>query len=91
MKKYEVKLRPRAAWQLNDIFEYNCSRTSQAVKKAVLSLNIMPQRGTIRYQGKYSVGEYRQLIVESFIIIYTIYEETMTVEVVAIVNGQSLR
>lgn len=90
MKKYKVRLRPKAAWQLDDLFNYNSPKTREAVRKAILSLDIMPQRGTIRYQGKYSAGEYRQLVVEGFIIVYRIYEDTMVVEVVAIVSEKIL-
>ncbi|MCI6535278.1 MAG: type II toxin-antitoxin system RelE/ParE family toxin, partial [Lachnospiraceae bacterium] len=72
MRHYKVKLRPKALLQLNDIYKYVSDRKRKLIKKAILDLDTMPRRGTIRQQGVYATGEYRQSIVEEFIVIYRI-------------------
>lgn len=86
MRHYKVKLCPKALWQLNDIYKYVSDRKRKLIKKAILDLDTMPRCGTIRQQGVYATGEYRQSIVEEFIVIYRICEELGTVDIITIKN-----
>ena len=93
MDKYNVKLNPRAFRDLDDIFAYialeklspeNAKGQTDRIKKKLKTLETFPQAHQERMEGSYASKNYRQLIIDNYIAIYRIDEETKTVHVVTI-------
>lgn len=93
MDKYDVKLNPRAFRDLDDIFEYialeklspeNAKGQTDRIKKKLKTLETFPQAHQERMEGRYAGKNYRQLIIDNYIAIYRIDEETKTVHIVTI-------
>ncbi len=93
MDKYNVKLNPRAFRDLDDIFAYialeklspeNAKGQTDRIKKKLKTLETFPQAHQERMEGRYASKNYRQLIIDNYIAIYRIDEETKTVHVVTI-------
>lgn len=93
MDKYNVKLNPRAFRDLDDIFAYialeklspeNAKGQTDRIKKKLKTLETFPQAHQERMEGRYAGKNYRQLIIDNYIAIYRIEEETKTVHVVTI-------
>lgn len=93
MDKYDVKLNPRAFRDLDDIFEYialeklspeNAKGQTDRIKKKLKTLETFPQAHQERMEGRYAGKNYRQLIIDNYITIYRIDEETKTVHIVTI-------
>ena len=93
MDKYNVKLNPRAFRDLDDIFAYialeklsleNAKGQTDRIKKKLKTLESFPQAHQERMEGRYAGKNYRQLIIDNYIAIYRIDEETKTVHVVTI-------
>lgn len=93
MDKYNVKLNPRAFRDLDDIFAYialeklspeNAKGQTDRIKKKLKTLETFPQAHQERMEGRYAGKNYRQLIIDNYIAIYRIDEETKTVHIVTI-------
>ena len=93
MDKYNVKLNPRAFRDLDDIFAYialeklspeNAKGQTDRIKNKLKTLETFPQAHQERVEGRYAGKNYRQLIIDNYIAIYRIDEETKTVHVVTI-------
>lgn len=93
MDKYNVKLNPRAFRDLDDIFAYialeklspeNAKGQTDRIKKKLKTLETFPQAHQERMEGRYAGKNYRQLIIDNYIAIYRIDEETKTVYIVTI-------
>lgn len=93
MDKYNVKLNPRAFRDLDDIFAYialeklspeNAKGQTDRIKNKLKTLETFPQAHQERIEGRYAGKNYRQLIIDNYIAIYRIDEETKTVHVVTI-------
>ncbi|MCF2704811.1 type II toxin-antitoxin system RelE/ParE family toxin [Enterocloster clostridioformis] len=93
MDKYNVKLNPRAFRDLDDIFAYialeklspeNAKGQTDRIKNKLKTLETFPQAHQERMEGRYAGKNYRQLIIDNYIAIYRIDEETKTVHVVTI-------
>ena len=93
MDKYNVKLNPRAFRDLDDIFAYialeklspeNAKDQTDRIKNKLKTLETFPQAHQERMEGRYAGKNYRQLIIDNYIAIYRIDEETKTVHVVTI-------
>ena len=93
MDKYNVKLNPRAFRDLDDIFAYialeklspeNAKGQTDRIKKKLKTLETFPQAHQERMEGRYAGKNYRQLIIDNYIAIYRIDEETKTVNIVTI-------
>lgn len=93
MDKYNVKLNPRAFRDLDDIFAYialeklspeNAKGQTDRIKKKLKTLETFPQAHQERMEGRYAGKGYRQLIIDNYIAIYRIAEETRTVHVITI-------
>lgn len=91
--RYTVKLYMRAYKDLDSIYTYIAEqllepnaalRLSDQLEDAIFSLERFPQRGAIRKVGAYAYGQYRQLFVAHYIIVYRIQEESKVVYVVTI-------
>lgn len=84
MDKYVVKLYSRAYQDLDDIYTYIAENLLEPdtalnmineLEKAIFSLDQLPDRGAIRCVGAYANGDYRQLFVKNYIIIYRVLME----------------
>lgn len=93
MDKYNVKLNPRAFRDLDDIFAYialeklsleNAKGQTDRIRKKLKTLESFPQAHQERMEGRYAGKNYRQLIIDNYIAIYRIDEETKTIHVVTI-------
>lgn len=93
MDKYNVKLNPRAFRDLDDIFAYialeklsleNAKGQTDRIRKKLKTLESFPQAHQERMEGRYAGKNYRQLIIDNYIAIYRIDEETKTIHIVTI-------
>lgn len=93
MDKYSVKLNKRAFKDIDNIFEYialeklspeNAQGQTDRIWKVLKSLEIFPQSHQERTEGRYAGKHYRQLIIDNYIAIFRIDENTKTVYVVTI-------
>lgn len=93
LNSYNVKLYPRAYRDLDKIYAYiayNLLELSTAVnlvnelEAAILSLEQFPDRGAARRTGIYANGDYRQLFVKNYVIIYRVLHEEREVHVVTV-------
>ena len=93
MDKYRVKVTPRAAHDIDNIYCYiadefkaigSAESHADELENAILSLDTMPYRGTERKTGAFANKGYRQLFVKNFTIIYRIDEERKTVIIVTV-------
>lgn len=88
-----MKLNPRAFRDLDDVFAYialeklspeNAKGQTDRIKKKLKTLEMFPQAHQERMEGRYAGKNYRQLIIDNYIAIYRIDEETKTVHIVTI-------
>lgn len=93
LDKYKVKLLSTAYCNLDAIYNYISLQLQaeqatldliEKLEDAILSLEIMPQRGTKRLVGAYATRGYRQLFVGDFTIVYRIDEVKKQVIIVTI-------
>lgn len=93
MDKYTVKLYARAYRDLDGIYEYIANNLSEpmvasnmidTLEEAIYSLEYLPERGTIRRIGAYANGDYRQLFVKRYIIVYRVLKEKKEVHIVTV-------
>jgi plasmid stabilization system protein ParE len=93
LNKYDVKLYARAYRDLDDIYTYiaenllepgTASNMVDELEKAIFSLEQLPERGAIRRVGAYANGDYRQLFVKNYCIIYRIRKERKEVHIITI-------
>lgn len=56
----------------------------EELEKAIFSLEQLPERGAIRRYGNYANGDYRQLFVKNYVIIYRILREVKEVHIVTV-------
>lgn len=93
MDKYKLKLNPRAFRDIDDIFAYialeklspeNAKGKTDRIKAALKKLEVFPQSHQERNVGRYAGKKYRQLIIDNYIAIFTIDEDTKTVHVVTV-------
>ena len=93
MDKYIVKLYAHAYQDLDSIYIYIAEHLLEpnialkmvdTLEKAIYSLEQLPERGTIRRIGAYANGDYRQLFVKNYVIIYRVLKEKKEVHIVTI-------
>ena len=93
MDKYTVKLYARAYRDLDGIYEYIANNLSEptiasnmidTLEEAIYSLEYLPERGAIRRIGAYANGDYRQLFVKHYIIVYRVLKEKKEVHIVTV-------
>ena len=91
LDKYLVKLYPRAYQDLDSIYAYiashllepaTASKMIEELEDAILSLEILPERGSIRRIGAYANQNYRQIFHKNYIIIYRVWHEKKEVHVI---------
>ncbi len=93
MAKYKVMIYPRAIRDLDKIFEYialeklspdNAKSQVERIKKAILSLDAFPDAHQKRTEGIYAGKNYRQLLVDNYIVIFKIDKTKQIVYVITI-------
>lgn len=93
MDNYTVKLYARAERDLDDIYTYLAKNLSEpstalhmadALEQGILSLEQLPERGSIRRVGAYANGNYRQLFVKNYVVIYRVLKQRKEVHVVTV-------
>ncbi|MCD7881244.1 MAG: type II toxin-antitoxin system RelE/ParE family toxin [Clostridiales bacterium] len=93
MDKYTVKLYARAYRDLDDIYTYIAEHLLEPgtalnmvneLENAIFSLEEMPERGALRRTGAYANGDYRQLFVKNYVIVYRVRKENREVHVVTV-------
>lgn len=93
MDKYKVKLYKRAVNDIDNIYSYianaklapeNARNQANRIKAAILGLDTMPYSHQDRLVGRYAGTGYKQLLIDNYIAIYRIDEDTKTVWVVTV-------
>ncbi|MCI8284666.1 MAG: type II toxin-antitoxin system RelE/ParE family toxin [Firmicutes bacterium] len=93
MDKFIIKLYARAAQDLEDIYTYiakNLLNPSIALhliselENAILSLEQFPERGSIRRIEACANGNYRQLFVKNYIIIYRVLNKKKEIHIITV-------
>ena len=93
MDKYTVKLYARAYRDLDGIYEYIANNLSEptvasnmidTLEEAIYNLEYLPERGATRRIGAYANGDYRQLFVKRYIIVYRVLKEKKEVHIVTV-------
>lgn len=93
MDKYTVKLYARANRDLDGIYTYiaenllgpgTALNMVDELENAIFSLEQLPERGAIRRVGAYANGDYRQLFVKNYVIIYHVLKEKKEVHIVTV-------
>jgi plasmid stabilization system protein ParE len=93
MDKYKVKVNKRAFKDIDNIFEYiaieklspdNAKGQTDRIWNALKTLDTFPQSHQERNEGRYAGKGYRQLIIDNYIAIFRIDENTKTVYIVTV-------
>ena len=93
LDKYKVKINPKAAGDIDHIYEYlaedrlapeSAKRQAERLKTAILKLDTFPQSHQRRLEGRYAEKGYRQLIIDNYIAVFRIDEDTKTGTVVTV-------
>ena len=93
MDKYVVKLYARAYRDLENIYTYIAENLLEPgtalnmvgeLENAISSLEQLPERGAIRRVGAYANGDYRQLFVKNYVIIYRVLKQKKEVHIVTV-------
>lgn len=56
----------------------------ERLENAILSLEELPERGALRRVGAYANGDYRQLFVKNYVIIYRVLKQKNEVHIVTV-------
>ncbi|GFI37294.1 hypothetical protein IMSAGC015_01481 [Lachnospiraceae bacterium] len=93
MDKYTIKLYTQAYQDLDSIYTYIAENLLEPdtalnmvdeLEKAIFSLEQLPKRGAPRRVGAYTNGDYRQLFIKNYVIIYRVLKEKKEVHIVTI-------
>lgn len=93
MNKYAVKLYARAYRDLDGIYAYIAENLLEPdtalnmvdeLENAIFSLEQLPERGAIRHVGAYASGDYRQLFVKNYVIIYRVLKQKKEVHIITV-------
>ncbi len=93
MDKYKVRLTPQAYRDIEYIFKYiatekmaveNAKSQTDRIWKALKKLEIFPSSHQRRNEGRYAGKEYRQLLIDNYIVIFRIDEAKKIVRVITV-------
>lgn len=93
MNKYCIKLSPRAYRDIEAIYTYiavqkespgNGKQQTDRIWRKIKSLELFPQSHQERSVGKYANKGYRQLLIDNYIAVYRIDEESNTVYILTV-------
>ena len=97
MKKWDVQLSEPVENDLDDIYRYIAEslleptvawRQIERIRKAVFSLDKLPERGSFFPQEPWRSRGLRRLFADNYCILYEINEATDTVDVIAILYSK---
>ena len=88
--KYTIKMFQRALRDLDSIYQVPEYAEEQAdrLEAGIFSLEEYPYRCAERKTGRYANRGYRELIVDSYIIIYKIHARKKEVDIVTVQHGK---
>ena len=93
MDKYVVQLYARAYRDLDGIYTYiaenllepdTALNMADELESAIFSLEQLPERGAVRRAGAYANGNYRQLFVKNYAVIYRVLKQKKEVHIVTV-------
>ena len=93
MDKYSVKILPKAATELDEIYAYICysklapevaKKQINRIKESIIDLGLFPKSLQERLEGCFAGKGYRQLLVDNYVVIFRIDENQKIVYVVTI-------
>ncbi len=93
MAKYTIKLLQRASDDIDNIYNHiandfkeigTAERMADTLEDAILSLDEMPYRGSVRRTGAFANRGYRQIFAKNFTIVYRIDEAKKMVMIVTV-------
>lgn len=93
LDNYVVKLYARAYRDLEEIYAYiaynlleptAAANLADELEAAILSLEQLPDRRAVRRTGIYANGDYRQLFVKNYVIVYRVLHERKEAHVVTV-------
>lgn len=93
MDKYEIKISPRAASDIDEVYCYiadnfknigTAEKLADLLEEAICGLDTMPYRGAERKTGAFANRGYRQLFVKNFTIVYRVDEDRKRVIIVTV-------
>ena len=93
MVKYAIKMLQRASDDIDNIYNHisdelkeanTAEKLADALTDAILSLDEMPYRGSIRRVGAFANRGYRQIFVKNFTVVYRIDEMRKMVIIVTV-------
>ena len=93
MVKYTIKMLERASDDLDNIYNHiaddfkkigTAEKMADVLVDAILSLEEMPYRGSIRRTGAFANRGYRQVFLKNFTIVYRIDEAKKMVVIVTV-------
>ncbi|MCM1279967.1 MAG: type II toxin-antitoxin system RelE/ParE family toxin [Robinsoniella sp.] len=93
MDNYIVKIYAHAYRDLDGIYTYIAENLMEPgtalnmideLEKAIFSLEQFPERGAVRRIGVYANGDYRQLFVKNYVIIYRVHKNKKEVHIVTV-------
>ena len=93
MDKYHVRLYPRAFRDIENIYKYimseklspeNAKKQTDRIIAAIESLEIFPESHQERLEGRFIGKGYRQLLIDNYIAIFRIDEDSRVVYVVTV-------
>jgi toxin ParE1/3/4 len=93
MDKYHITLNQRAFRDIEDIFAYialeklspeNAKGQTDRIWDALKTLDTFPQSHQERNEGAYAGKGYRQLIIDNYLAIFKIDENTKTVSIITV-------
>ena len=94
MKKYKVRLNPKAFRDIEDIFKYismeihapdAAKNQTDRIWKALKTLEKFPNAHQDRIVGKYAKKGYKQLLIDNYMAIYKINEEEKWVNIITVI------
>ncbi len=94
MKKYSVKLNPKAFRDIDDIFNYiaieisspaTAKKQTNRIWQALKSLEKFPYAHQDRIDGKYANKGYKQLLIDNYMAIYKINEDEKSVYIITVI------
>lgn len=93
MDKFSIKIYSRAYHDLDDIYAYIAKKLLEPtvalkivgkIETAIFSLETFPERGALRKIGAHANGDYRQLFVGNYTIIYRVLMQRKEVHIVTV-------
>jgi len=100
MNKYKIDIYSSAIADMKNIYKYiamvrqspeNARAQIERIKEKIATLEVFPHSHQLILRGVYSHFEYRQLLVDNYVVVFKIDEQSQTVDVIGVnYQGQNL-